>query len=536
MKLVTVAQMREIEKAADAKGLSYAKMMENAGQGLAELITSIYLNDERRSVMGLVGSGNNGGDTLVALASLAKMGWPTCAYIARPRPAEDPLIERLVKAGGQVCQIADDPKMKKLDEWLSGAQILLDGILGTGTRLPLEDDLANLLDHISEFEELPEIIAVDCPSGADCDTGEVAAQTLYADYTVCMAAVKTGLVTLPAFDRVGELVTIDIGLPEKLKAWNSIDQYVADEDSIPLELIDRPSDAHKGTFGTAMVVAGSINYTGAALLSGQAAYRVGAGLVRLAVPAPLHSALAGHLPEATWLILRHEMGVIAADAVDVLIRNLDKVTAMLLGPGWGVEDTTGEFLRRLLEGKVSRAAHPTIGFVTSNREDTHAEPVSLPALVIDADGLKLLSKIADWPAKLPANTILTPHPGEMAVLTGVSVEEIQSHRQETAIKYAKEWGHIVVLKGALTVVAAPDGSSTLIPVATAALARAGTGDVLSGIIVGLLAQGIPADEAAVAGAYIHGLAGLFAEEALGGSAPVLAGDVLEMIPEVLTDF
>jgi NAD(P)H-hydrate epimerase len=159
----------------------------------------------------------------------------------------------------------------------------------------------------------------------------------------------------------------------------------------------------------------------------------------------------------------------------------------------------------------------------------------LPPLVFDADGLKLLAKIPDWAKTLPTPAILTPHPGEMSVLTGLSVEEIQTDREGIAARFAKEWGHVVVLKGAFTVVAAPDGRSTVIPFATSALARAGTGDVLAGLIVGLRAQGVDAYEAAVAGAWIHARAGLEAAEALGGTASVLAGDVLEAVPDVLAE-
>ena len=174
-----------------------------------------------------------------------------------------------------------------------------------------------------------------------------------------------------------------------------------------------------------------------------------------------------------------------------------------------------------------------IGFL--QEQDTKQEhKASLPALVIDADGLKLLSKLKDWSKLLPHETILTPHPGEMAALTGASVAEIQADRPGTAEKYAGEWGHVVVLKGAFTVVASPDGRITTIPVASAALSRAGTGDVLAGLIVGLRAQGLEAYEAALAGAWIHGQAGLLAAEDLGSTASVLAGDVLDAVAEVLS--
>jgi NAD(P)H-hydrate epimerase len=301
-------------------------------------------------------------------------------------------------------------------------------------------------------------------------------------------------------------------------------------------LPDRPADAHKGTFGTALIAAGSVNFTGAALLAGQAAYRAGAGLVTLAVPSVLHAVLAGQLPEATWLLLPHEVGVISANAAEVLAKDFEHATALLIGPGLGLEDTTRDFIERLLTGKTGpKRSAGQMGFMPGQGPKADEKNATLPPLVFDADGLKLLARLPEWPKLLPAGAILTPHPGEMAILTGISKEEIQTDRLATARKYAQSWGHIVVLKGAFTVVAAPDGRVTVIPVASSALARAGTGDVLAGLIVGLRAQGVEAFEAAVAGAWIHAQAGLYAADDLGTTASVLAGDVLGSIPDVISD-
>jgi NAD(P)H-hydrate epimerase len=368
----------------------------------------------------------------------------------------------------------------------------------------------------------------------DCDSGEAAEECIHADLTVTMAAVKRGLLSMPAFEYVGEIEVAEIGLSETLPAWSAVQNWVATADEVAMLLPERPLDAHKGTFGTALVVAGSLNYTGAALLAGKAAYRVGAGLVTLGVPSPLHSALAGQFPEATWLLLPHEQGVIAEDAASVVFENLERATALLVGPGFGLEETTHKFLEALLGRKVPlRKGGGRIGFVHTGDEKPAAEDIALPPIVCDADGLKLLARISDWPKRLPAPAVLTPHPGEMSVLTGLKVAEIQRDRLEVARKFAREWGHVVVLKGAFTVVAAPDGQTVTIPVASPALARAGSGDVLAGLIVGLRAQGLDAYEAAVAGAWIHARAGLAAAERQGGTASVLAGDILEMVPDVM---
>jgi len=536
MKLVTVSQMQKIEKEADASGLTYNQMMENAGQGLAEIILDLFVDDAEPEVIGLVGSGNNGGDTLVALTALVEEGWRARAYPVKRK--KDDLLKRFTDAGGEV--LAGDKAFEQLAESIETADVLLDGLLGTGVKLPLKKDVAELLEEVNEIldalDEHPLVIAVDCPSGVDCDTGEVAEETIPADLTITMAAVKQGLLKMPAFEYAGNLEVVDIGLSADLAALKDVDTEVADEEFIAALLPERRLDSHKGTFGTALIVAGSVNYTGAVLLAGEAAYRAGAGLVTLAVPGSVHSALAGQIPEATWVLLPQAMGVIASNASEVLMKNLERATALLIGPGFGTESTTKEFVENLLSGKsVPKKSAARIGFLHEETEKKAVANGVLPPMVVDADGLKLLAQIKDWPIKLPSDTILTPHPGEMAVLTGLSKEDIQEDRQEIARKYAKEWGHVVVLKGAFTSIASPDGRVTVIPVASSALAHAGTGDVLAGIIVSLRAQGLDAFDAAVAGAWIHAQAGLYAADNLGTTASVLASEVLNSISDVLSD-
>lgn len=512
MKLVTVAQMRAIEKEADAKGVTYAQMMENAGRGLAEIIHALGQESGWEEVTGIVGSGNNGGDALVALTWLAGAGWRTHAYLVNRK--NDELVSRYLEAGGEVTHSAGDSDFTSLRGFIEECDVLLDGLLGTGIKLPLKKEAARVLDLCIRvvFESYPPpfVVAVDCPSGVDCDTGEAAEEVIPAHLTLTMAAVKQGLLKLPAFEFVGELEVVDIGLPDDLESWNALQAEVADWLTVSALLPGRPPDSHKGTFGTAFVTAGSTSYTGAALLAGEAAYRAGVGLVRMAVPETLHAALAGHLPEATWLPLPHDNGFISETAAEVVLNNLERATACLLGPGFGDKPTTKKFVEKALPS------------------------IKVP-LVLDADGLRHVSQIKNWHKKLSTLAVLTPHPGEMSALTGLSVGEIQSNREEIAIKYAQEWGHVVVLKGAFTVVAAPDGNYTVIPVATPALARAGSGDVLAGLIVGLLAQGLDSYDAAVAGAFIHAQAGIRAAQSLRTTASVLAGDVLDAVPHVIAE-
>jgi NAD(P)H-hydrate epimerase len=233
--------------------------------------------------------------------------------------------------------------------------------------------------------------------------------------------------------------------------------------------------------------------------------------VTLAVPEPLHTSIAGVFLEATWLPLPHEEGWISESAHSIILEDIKRTSSLVIGPGIGVEPVTKRFIKNLLK---------------EGGDD-------LPGLVVDADGLKILTEIAGWGDMLPSNAVLTPHPGEMAGMTGEAVGDINQNRVEMAESYAKEWGHIIVLKGSFTVIAAPDGNTAIIPIATPALARAGTGDVLAGLIGGFLAQGLDPYHAAVVGAWIHGQAGLRAADDFGSSAAVLAGDVLESVIGVI---
>jgi NAD(P)H-hydrate epimerase len=532
MKLVTVSEMQLIEKQAIDSGSSIDSLMQKAGTGIADFIEKNF-SSGKKVVTGLVGSGNNGGDVLVALAILARNGWVAQVVLVRQRERKDPLLQRLLENGGQVFVAKDSKDGSELKAWMENSTLLVDGVLGAGIKLPLKPEVAVLLGFIKKMKLNLPVIAVDCPSGVDMENGQAAPETIPAAITLCMGAVKTGLMQFPAFALAGELHVVDLGFSANLSAWQSIKSEVVNSELVKSLLPMRDANAHKGTFGTALIVAGSTNYTGAALLSAKAAYRVGAGLVRLAVPGPIYPAIAGHLPEATWVILPHEQGVIHSDAASLIMKNMDKVTTMLLGPGWGREEITGEFLRKLVFSNSTSSRKGRIGFLEdgSNAGKTTKQ---LPPMVIDADGLNLLSQIESWSATLPEGTILTPHPGEMATLTGLAVDDIQKDRLGIAGKYSKSWNQVIVLKGALTVIAAPDGRIFMIPSATSALAKAGTGDVLAGMITGLRAQGLGAVESAICAAWIHGQAGLLAANKVGDGAAVLASDVIEAVAGVIT--
>jgi NAD(P)H-hydrate epimerase len=334
---------------------------------------------------------------------------------------------------------------------------------------------------------------------------------------------KIGQLRFPAAEVVGQLLVADIGIPPDL--LQPLELELATGEMIRGLLPQRPLDAHKGTFGKALLVAGSVNYTGAAYLAGAAATRVGTGLVTLALPGILHPVVAAKLTEATYLILPHDLGVIAPEAINVLAGKMQDYDVLLLGPGLTQEEPTVEFVQRLL-GLQGAARRGRIGF---RAVEEQREQPQLPSLIVDADGLNILAQVEEWAAHLPQGTILTPHPGELSRLTGRSVAEISSRRIGTARGCAQQWNQVVVLKGAFTVVASPEGRAVVQPFANPGLASAGTGDVLAGIILGLRAQGLGSFEAAVVGAYLHGLAGQMAREEL-GDAGMVAGDLIPRLP------
>lgn len=534
MKTISVELMRKVEKEAEASGSSQPVLMQRAGEGIYQYVLRRYSGLEQRTILGLVGSGNNGGDTLIAMAKFASDGWQTSVCLFNRQVSGDFLIQDYLQKGGEVYLASQPDELQKTLQKISKSAIIMDGILGTGIHLPLREPIRSGLQQVkTEIQQCvprPVVIAVDCPSGMDCDSGDSAAETIPADLTLCLGAIKNGLVKPSALLICGEIEGIDIGLSDFiLPEENNIETII--EADVQKILPDRPRSGYKGSFGKALIIGGSVNYTGAVYLAASGALRIGAGWVTLAVITEIKNNLAAVLPDATWLLLASELGVISADAQSVLTEHLSDYNAVLLGCGIGLEKTTGQFVERVLKAKKVSSRH--IGFISSMEEGPASEASkSAPTWVIDADGLKNLSKIPHWEKILRADSILTPHPGEMALLAGISVNDVQTDRVKTARDYALQWNQVVVLKGPGTIIAAPDGRVGIIPVATSGLAHAGTGDVLAGMITGLRAQGMPAYEAAIAGAWIHSRAGLIVAERMGPRS-TLASDLPKMIAEVI---
>lgn len=556
MKVVTVEQMRAIEQAADSQGLSYATMMENAGRAVASWLEAEGVHGKR--ILVLVGPGNNGGDGLVAARYLHQAGASITLYCWKREIQDDQNWNLAQRAGIPAFWSERDERYARLRRLVAQTDWIVDALLGTGVTRPITGALEEILTvvrrevdkrkasrkpetlasvlpagSVSATGLPPATVAVDVPSGLNCDSGAVDPATLRADVTVTLAFPKVGQFLFPGAGHIGDLVVADIGIPRKLS--KDIILEVSTPDLIRTLLPKRPMDGHKGTFGKVMVVAGSANYTGAAYLAASAATRVGAGLVTLGIAESLHPILASKLSEATFLLLPHDMGALVPEAVKTLLERLGSYDALLLGPGLGRDEKTVEFVTRLLALPVGEK-RPRMGFLETTAADVERES-QLPPLVIDADGLNALAEIEGWPKTLPRPAVLTPHPGEMARLLDTTLEEVKAQRMESARRAAQQWNVVVVLKGAHTIIAAPpserggaaEGRAYINPFATPALATAGTGDVLAGAIASLLAQGLPPFEAAVAGTYLHGLAGQMAGEEI-GLAGAVAGDLLTRLP------
>lgn len=514
MKILTTQEMRNAEAAANAAGLPYQTMMERAGSAVAQEIVSILPVQQRR-VLVLVGPGNNGGDGLVAARYLHDARAVVTVVLALARAADDDNVRQARERGVSLLVFGETAGAADLQRLAAEADVVIDALLGTGARLPVGGVLKDILDVVraglaARADHAPLVVAVDVPSGLDADTGRIDGVALAADVTVTFACPKRGHFLFPGAGYIGQLSVVDIGIAAE--AVRDVKLDLADVAGVAPLLPRRPLDAHKGTFGRLLVVAGCANYTGAAYLAATAAYRAGAGLVTLALPAAIHQIVASKTHETTFLPLAEgEAGYLGEAALPALRAALPSYDTLLIGCGLGAQAQTRALVRRLL---------------------AEGQALDGKRIVIDADGLNALAESSQWPTELPPNCVLTPHPGEMARLSRLSAEAVASDRVGLAMAKAAAWRQVVLLKGAFTIIAAPDGRAAVIPFATPALATAGTGDVLAGVIAGLLAQGCAPYDAALCGAYLHGMAAeaIAAEQ---GEAGMLASDLLPALPHAL---
>ncbi len=511
MKIVTVQQMQDLERRSEAAGVSTHPLMENAGLAVAESARNLLGQAASVPILVLVGPGNNGGDGLVTARYLKDWGADVQVYLCNRHKTPDPKLDLVQRQGTSIMEAPKDKNYKRLGQLLVSSRLVIDAVLGTGKARPLEGELKEVCLRLAKAKEInPKllVLALDLPTGLDADTGATDPACVSADLTVTLGCPKVGLFCFPGAENVGRLEVVDIGIPKGSDA--DVNLELMTPQWAGKTLPRRPLQAHKGSFGKALVVAGSKNYIGAAYLACTAATRVGAGLVTLATAQSLQSALATRMAEVTHLPLPEtELGAVSDKGLPLVLDALPSYDALLVGCGLGQARTTEAFVDGLILSQTP-----------------------LPPLVLDADALNVLAKHPRWWERAPAKAIITPHPGEMARLTGKSIKDIESNRFALAIKAAREWNKVVILKGAYSVVASPDGTAMVSPFANPGLASAGTGDVLAGTIVGLLAQGLEPFQAACLGVYLHGSAGEAVREDL-GDAGMLASDLLPVLPKVI---
>lgn len=516
--LVTPAEMRSVEQAAFDAGLIPQDLMRAAAEGIVRWIDDISFANEpgdmprnQRHVVGLVGPGNNGGDTLVALALLRQLGWHVSAVLlGRTEFGSLPVDAASLNA----VSIAGLSSLRTAD-------VILDGVYGIGSRTTLPTDAVTAFAAATEarFRTGALVLAIDVPSGIDAETGTASEHALYADATLCLGLPKIGLVREPAAAHVGELVLIDIGIDEPTDDVNVLrPRLLGARDVRPL-LPRRATSAHKSDTGTLLIVAGAPGYYGAPRLCGVAALRAGAGLVALAVPEMLVPTIAGAVPELVVVPLSASGNEAEIEIERFAEARASTLRAVVVGPGLGTTSHVDDLLERSLGSAQS--------------SETVTRVARLPH-VIDADGLNWIARRGSWPEKLlPGSTVLTPHAGELARLLNVDVATVRDDPWDAARRVARASGQFVVLKLGHTAIAAPGGELWLAPRSMPEMATAGTGDVLAGTIGGFLAQGVPPFDAARLAVYVGSQAGLAAKRRL-GTLSVVAGDIIDALPQSLS--
>lgn len=504
MKVVTAAEMAALDQRTIREhGLPGAVLMETAGRALAEACARH--GSGARRVLVFCGPGNNGGDGFVAARTLARQGWETrCELLGEPgRLVGDAALHAEVyrRMGGSLAAYPGGGARS-----VSGFRpdLVVDALFGTGLRRPLEGRAREAVEEINR-SGLP-VVSADVPSGVCSDTGRILGDAVRARVTVTMGLPKRGLLLHPGAGCAGTLEVAEIGFPRADLEDPGLPGHLLEADGLRGLLPSRPPTAHKGSCGMVLVVGGSRSYLGAPSLASEAALRVGAGLVLLACPAEIRGTLAGWMREILTLPLPSPRGTLDVSDLDSLLPVPERVRALCVGPGLAGDEETHEAVRNL----VART--------------------SVPA-VLDADALRAVA----GRGPLRPGLVLTPHPGEMAALTGVSVSDLESDRVAHALACAARYRAVVVMKGAPTVIAAADGRTYWInPTGGPVLAQGGTGDVLAGALAGFLAQGLEPAEAACAAVFLHGLAGEACAARL-GSRGVLAGEIARALPGVLEE-
>ncbi|MGD0964622.1 MAG: NAD(P)H-hydrate dehydratase [Candidatus Acidiferrales bacterium] len=525
MKVLTAAEMREVDRVTTERyGVPTLTLMENAGTSVAEFMRQKFPKLARRRVVVLCGKGNNGGDGFVIARKLHAMGAKPAVYsfAGAGEMRGDAALNRnrWQQTGRELHLVADASSFTAAKAAIGSADVIVDALLGTGTRGAVEGSLREAIEAVNRRRRGQAAVAVDIPSGAAADSGELPSVAVEADYTVTFTAPKVGMLSGKANECCGQLLVRDIGSPGELieetgkgsVCWSEAREF-------PEFAMPRTPQGHKGDYGHTLVVAGSVGKSGAAVLASWSALRVGSGLVTVATPEPILPIVAAHTPEVmTEPLPATETGSIALRSIDLggerghfdaLVKGK---RALAIGPGLSTHGETQDFVRAV----VCQRAVP---------------------IVLDADGLNAFASRAAELKNAQGRLAITPHPGEMARLLGTTTSDVQARRMEIARKVAADWNCVVILKGHQTLTATPAGNVWVNSTGNPGMGTAGTGDVLTGMLAGLTAQYGDAEWSKVLsfGVYLHGLAGDLAYTDL-GEAPLMAGDVIRYIPRAYRHF
>ncbi len=509
MNVLTSAQMRIAESlCVEREGITYLELMERAGRESAAIIMK---HTEPCNVLVLCGKGKNGGDGFVIARYLSQAGYKVKILLVNGQPKAEDAVEMY----SQIDKFSVDTdfyidSIDDIKNSLDFADIYVECIFGTGFTGAPDVRTAKLIYEINTSGK--EIYSIDVPACVDCDSASVSGAAVRATYTVAISALKNAHIMKSSASYCGKIEVADIGITadEHIGAGSDIISFI-DEKEVKKILPERPADAHKGTFGHVLNICGSRRMQGAAVLAAKGACRTGAGLVTAAFPDAAYNAVSAKLTEPLLLPLPcDKQGFLVADAFEEINEKLQKATAVLAGCGLGVTQGTKQIIGQLL---------------------MHSQ---VP-LVLDADGLNIVAESTALLDKSASNIVITPHPGEMSRLCGKSIEEISENSVRTALLFAKEHNVTVVLKGANTVVCAPGCPVYINSTGNSGLSRGGSGDLLAGMIVSLLAQGMSTFSAACCAVFLHGLcADRFAEEH--SSRFMLPGDIADNMAKLLKDF
>ena len=532
MKVVTAAEMRQIDQdTIEGIGIPGIVLMETAGSAIVRAIEQYYPTCKRIGIF--AGKGNNGGDGIVIARQLAHIGHDVYLFLVSPPDSFTgeaavnlQIAKRLTASFGlqatpkgelRIAEILTDAALETEESvslnHTASCELLVDAIFGTGLRGEVREPIATIINTINNLS-IP-ILSVDLPSGLDADTGNPLGTCVRADRTVTIGLPKRGLLVHPGAELAGKLEIVDIGFPEQVVDAQNIRVQWTTAAAASEWVPSRPSASHKGTYGRVFVVAGSTGMTGAAALTSKAALRAGAGLVTLGTPKHLNPILEGLLPEAMTLPLPEtDAGSLAVSAISTILEFAEKTKSVLaIGPGLSQNPETVTLVHELVR-------------------ENQAQGLGL-RMAIDADGLNALAQAKECISLLDGEAVLTPHPGEMARLTHTPVPTLEADRITTAQQFANEQGVTLVFKGAPTVIGTPDGNVWINSTGNPGMATGGMGDVLTGVIAGLMAQGISSARAGVLGVYVHGLAGDIVSERL-GTHGLIATDVLNAVPEAIS--